>query len=65
MATSPVNDPKIRGYAYQAALFLGLAALLLFAWRNAVANMEARGIPMGFGFWDQTAGFDINMSLIS
>ena len=34
------------------------------AWRNAVANMAARGIPMGFGFWDHTAGFDINQSLI-
>ena len=33
-------------------------------WRNAVVNMEARGIPMGFGFWDETAGFDINQSLI-
>ena len=33
-------------------------------WRNAVANMQARGIPMGFGFWDETAGFDINQSLI-
>jgi general L-amino acid transport system permease protein len=26
--------------------------------------MEARGIPMGFGFWDQTAGFDISQKLI-
>ena len=26
--------------------------------------MEARGIPLGFGFWNDTAGFDINLSLI-
>jgi general L-amino acid transport system permease protein len=26
--------------------------------------MQARGIPMGFGFWDQTAGFDISLTLI-
>src|SRR5271155_5913812 len=57
-------DPRIRGVAYQALLFVALAALIGAAWRNAVVNMEARGIPMGFGFWDQTAGFAINMSLI-
>ena len=59
-----INDARTRGLVYQAVLFAALAALLLFAWRNAVANMAARGIPMGFGFWDQTAGFDINQSLI-
>jgi general L-amino acid transport system permease protein len=26
--------------------------------------MQAQGVPMGFGFWNQTAGFDINVSLI-
>jgi len=26
--------------------------------------MQARGIPMGFGFWDEIAGFNINQSLI-
>ena len=31
---------------------------------NAYVNMQARGIPMGFGFWDQTAGFDISQTLI-
>jgi general L-amino acid transport system permease protein len=27
--------------------------------------MRARGIPMGFGFWNDVAGFDINLHLIS
>jgi general L-amino acid transport system permease protein len=58
------NDPRVRGYLYQALLIAALAALIGFAWRNAVVNMEARGIPLGFGFWDQTAGFNISMSLI-
>ncbi|HZZ60191.1 MAG TPA: ABC transporter permease subunit, partial [Roseiarcus sp.] len=31
---------------------------------NAYVNMQARGIPMGFGFWNQVAGFDINLHLI-
>ena len=64
MATSAINDPKVRGFAYQATLVIALVALIAFAWRNAVMNMEARGIPMGFGFWDETAGFNINMTLI-
>ncbi len=54
----------MRGVVYQAALFLLLGALAYYGWRNAVANMAARGIPMGFGFWNATAGFDINQSLI-
>jgi general L-amino acid transport system permease protein len=57
-------DLRTRNWLYQAALFAILAALLALAWRNAVANMAARGIPVGFGFWNQTAGFDINQSLI-
>src|ERR1700689_1657500 len=59
-----IGDARTRGLIYQALLFAALAALLAFAWRNAVANMAARGIPMGFGFWNQIAGFDINQSLI-
>ncbi len=58
------TDARVRAIFYQAALFALLAALAVFAWRNVVANMTARGIPMGFGFWNQTAGFDINQSLI-
>ena len=65
MSRSLVNDPRARGLFYQVALVAGLAALLLFGWRNAVVNMEARGIPLGLDFWNQTSSFDINMSLIS
>jgi general L-amino acid transport system permease protein len=60
-----LNDPAIRGYAYQALLVVALVALIFAAGRNAYVNMEARGIPLGFGFWDETAGFDINQKLIS
>src|SRR5437764_3209335 len=59
-----LTDSRFRGYAYQAVLGAALVALATLAWRNAVANMAARGIPMGFGFWNDTAGFDINQSLI-
>jgi general L-amino acid transport system permease protein len=59
-----LSDPAIRGFFSQAALLVILAALVYAAARNAYINMEARGIPLGFGFWDQTAGFDINQRLI-
>jgi general L-amino acid transport system permease protein len=65
MTNAVWRDARVRGVVYQAALFAALAALAWFAWRNAVANMAARGIPTGFGFWNQTAGFDINQSLIA
>ena len=64
MATSLINNERARGLFYQALLIGALAALIGAGWRNAVVNMEARGIPMGFGFWDETAGFAINQSLI-
>lgn len=64
-ATSPLYDPKVRGYAYQALLIAALAALVWSVSHNVYVNMQARGIPMGFGFWDATAGFDINQKLIA
>ena len=64
MTTAQINDPRVRGFVYQALLIGAVAALIGFAWRNAVVNMEARGIPLGFGFWNEIAGFNINMSLI-
>ncbi len=62
--SSLANDPRARGFFYQVLLVAGLVALVAMGWRNAVVNMQARGIPMGFGFWDETAGFDINQALI-
>jgi general L-amino acid transport system permease protein len=59
-----LHDPRLRGWAYQGLLVAALAALVFAVSRNAYVNMAARGIPMGFGFWDQTAGFDINQTLI-
>ena len=58
------TQTRWRGIALQGALGLVVLGLAWLAWRNAVANMAARGVPMGFGFWNETAGFDINQSLI-
>jgi general L-amino acid transport system permease protein len=59
-----LDDQRVRGVAYQALLFVCIAALAVVAIYNAVINMRARGIPMGFGFWNEVAGFDINLHLI-
>ena len=44
--------------------FLSSPRWLVGAGYNAYVNMQARGIPLGFGFWNQVAGFDINLHLI-
>jgi predicted transposase YbfD/YdcC len=55
----------VRGLFYQALLVVCIGALVSAAVANAVINMRARGIPMGFGFWNQVAGFDINLHSVS
>jgi general L-amino acid transport system permease protein len=59
-----LNDPRLRGLFYQLLLVATLIALVWIGAYNAYVNMQARGIPMGFGFWDQVAGFNINLTLI-
>jgi len=63
--SSWLSDERVRGLIYQIALLACIAALGFGAIVNAVTNMRARGIPMGFGFWNDVAGFDINLHLIS
>ena len=58
------NDPRVRGVIYQALLIAAVGALIGGGGYNAYVNMQARGIPMGFGFWNQIAGFEINLHLI-
>jgi general L-amino acid transport system permease protein len=62
--SSRLNDPWVRSLFYQALLVVCVGALAFAAVSNAVINMRARGIPMGFGFWNQVAGFEINLDLI-
>jgi general L-amino acid transport system permease protein len=63
--SSWLYDQRVRGLTYQILLLAVIAALAWAGTDNAVANMRARGIPMGFGFWNDVAGFDINLHLIS
>jgi general L-amino acid transport system permease protein len=64
MRSSPLNDPRLRALIYQTLLLIFIGAIAYGAVYNAVMNMKARGIPMGFGFWNEVAGFEINLRLI-
>src|SRR5471030_1688039 len=58
------NDPKIRSIAYQAALCALVALVVYAAASNAITNLARAHIASGFGFWHNTAGFDISQTLI-
>jgi general L-amino acid transport system permease protein len=61
---SPIYDPKVRSIAYQVVLCAIVIFLCWTAVRNAADNLARAKIASGFGFWDQTAGFDISQTLI-
>src|ERR1700677_2034410 len=63
--SSWLNDQRVRELAYQILLLALIAAVVWGGIYNAVVNMRARGIPMSFGFWNDVAGFDINLHLIN
>lgn len=61
---SPLYDPRIRSIAYQALLCAIIVFLVYSAISNAAENLQRARIASGFGFWENTAGFDISQSLI-
>jgi general L-amino acid transport system permease protein len=64
-APAPViYNPKVRSAFYQLALVLALAWLGYQFALNAAANLSARNIASGLGFFQNTAGFGVNLSLI-
>jgi general L-amino acid transport system permease protein len=58
------NDPKFRSIAYQLVLCAVVTFLVYGAARNAIDNLARANIASGFGFWNETAGFDISQTLI-
>jgi general L-amino acid transport system permease protein len=54
----------IRSLALQAALILIVGCLAGGAIYNAAQNLAHANIAHGFGFWNNTAGFDISQTLI-
>src|SRR5205809_4182364 len=61
---SLLYDPKVRSIAYQVLLCAVIIFLAYSAVRNAADNLARAKIASGFGFWNQTAGFDISQTLI-
>ena len=59
-----VHNPKVRGALYQLALVLALGWLGYQFALNTIANLGARNIASGLGFFNNTAGFGINLTLI-
>jgi general L-amino acid transport system permease protein len=62
--TAFIYNPKVRSAIYQLALVLVLAWLGYEFALNAAANLGARNIASGLGFFNNTAGFGISFSLI-
>jgi general L-amino acid transport system permease protein len=58
------NNPRVRSVAYQVALCAVVVFLVYGAASNAIENLARARIASGFGFWVQTAGFDIIQTLI-
>ncbi len=49
----------------QVLIVIILGALLWMAVSNTVHNLQKQNIASGFGFWDNTAGFDISQTIIN
>jgi general L-amino acid transport system permease protein len=60
----PRHGGVIRSVALQGLLVLAVGALAGGAIYNAAQNLAHSNIAHGFGFWNNTAGFDISQSLI-
>jgi len=61
---APWNDPKVRSVAFQSVLTACVVFVAYQGFSNAVENLEKAKIASGFGFWNNTAGFDIGQRLI-
>ncbi len=59
------NDPRVRSFAYQFLLCALIVLAVYGAASNAIENLRRAHIASGFGFWHNTAGFDISQTLIA
>jgi general L-amino acid transport system permease protein len=62
---SLLYDPRVRGFAYQAILVAVVGFILYEAATNAITNLRRAGIARGFGFLNNTSGFDVAQTLIA
>src|SRR5665647_2097516 len=61
---SLLTNPTLRSMAYQGVLCVAVGLLVYAAISNAADNLARARIATGFGFWNNTAGFDISQTLI-
>jgi general L-amino acid transport system permease protein len=61
---SPRHSRRTGSIALQAALVIFMGGLAYGAFVNAAQNLAHANIATGFGFWNNTAGFDISQTLI-
>jgi general L-amino acid transport system permease protein len=61
----PHHARRLGGVLLQIVLLVFIAALAYGAIVNAVQNLARAHVASGFGFWNNTAGFDISQTLIS
>ena len=70
IARADIARPRLRfsrgfgNLALQAALIVVVVGLAVAAAHNAAQNLARANIAHGFGFWNNTAGFDISQTLI-
>ncbi len=70
IARADIARPRLRfsrgfgNLALQAALIVIVVGLAAAAAHNAAQNLARANIAHGFGFWNNTAGFDISQTLI-
>jgi len=62
---APRRQRHLGGIAVQIGLLVIIGALAYGAILNAAQNLARAHIASGFGFWNNTAGFDISQTLIS
>jgi general L-amino acid transport system permease protein len=71
IARADMARPNVRlsrgfgNLALQAALIVVVVGIAIAAAHNAAQNMARANIAHGFGFWNNTAGFDISQTLIA
>jgi len=61
---SYLYEPRVRSVIYQVALVIALLLIGYEIVTNTAANLRRQNVASGFGFFNNTAGFDISQSLI-
>jgi general L-amino acid transport system permease protein len=61
---SVLNDQRVRGVLFQVLLVIGVVSFAWWLINNTAANLRAQGIDFGFDILENSAGFQINQTLV-